>query len=58
MSEAQAFVALTKFLFDQAETQFRTNLSGGSRGAVLHVGLKQFSTCCVRTQHQLQCVTR
>jgi len=31
MSEAQAFIALPSFLADPAETQFRTNLSGGSR---------------------------
>ena len=31
MSEAQPFIALSTFLADPAETQFRTNLSGGSR---------------------------
>ena len=31
MSEAQAFIALPTFLADPAETQFRTNFSGGSR---------------------------
>ena len=31
MSEAQPFIALPTFLADPAETQFRTNLSGGSR---------------------------
>ena len=31
MYESQAFIALQTFLADPAETQFRTNLSGGSR---------------------------
>ena len=31
MSEAQAFIALPNFLADPAETEFGTNLSGGSR---------------------------
>ena len=31
MSEARAFISLPKFLADAAETQFRTNLRGGSR---------------------------
>lgn len=30
MSKDQAFVALPTFFFDQAKTQFRKNLSGGS----------------------------
>ena len=31
MSEAHEFIALSTFLADPAETQFRTNLSGGPR---------------------------
>ena len=43
MSEAQAFIALPTFLADPAETQFRTNLSGGSRRGGINCCLKPSS---------------